>query len=145
MLFQERCRQSARSCSRPRFGFSDSPHYIRIYARWSPYWCGVFPLALFPRLHHGHWDAWLSVAWLAEKWPGRRKFLARCDGIGVWLLGLGSVFSFNILADFSPLGFLSIKGTIFDTLNFVLSLPLIIAVSLKGAFSTCLGFWLLKM
>jgi len=59
-----------------------------------------------------------SVAWLEEKWPGRRKLLARCAGFGVWLLGLGSVFSFNILADYSPLGFLGIEGTFFDILDF---------------------------
>ena len=62
-----------------------------------------------------------SVAWLEEKWPGQRKRLAHFAGIGVWLLGLGSVFSFNILADFNPLGFLGIEGTIFDILDFAVA------------------------
>lgn len=82
-----------------------------------------------------------SVAWLEEKWPGRRKFLARCAGIGVWLLGLGSVFSFNILADFSPLGFLGIEGTIFDILDFsVANVFLPINVLLIAVFTG----WVLK-
>ena len=62
-----------------------------------------------------------SVAWLEERWPGQRKKLARYAGIGIWLLGLGSVFSFNILADYSPLDFLGIEGTIFDTLDFAVA------------------------
>jgi NSS family neurotransmitter:Na+ symporter len=82
-----------------------------------------------------------SVAWLEEKWPGRREFLARCAGIGVWLLGLGSVFSFNILADFSPLGFLGIEGTIFDVLDFsVANVFLPINVLLIAVFTG----WVLK-
>ena len=82
-----------------------------------------------------------SVAWLEEKWPGRREFLARCAGIGVWLLGLGSVFSFNILADFSPLGFLGIEGTIFDILDFsVANVFLPINVLLIAVFTG----WVLK-
>ena len=47
--------------------------------------------------------------------------MAHFAGIGVWLLGLGSVFSFNILADFNPLGFLGIEGTIFDILDFAVA------------------------
>ena len=62
-----------------------------------------------------------SVAWLEERWPGQRKLLARCAGVGVWLLGMGSVFSFNILADYSPLGFFGIEGTVFDTLDFAVA------------------------
>ena len=61
------------------------------------------------------------VAWLEEKWPGRRGILARWAGILIWLLGLGSVFSFNILAEFSPLGFLGIEGTFFFLLDFTVA------------------------
>ena len=62
-----------------------------------------------------------SVAWLEEKWPGRRRIVARCAGILIWLLGLGSVFSFNIFAEASPLGFLGIEGTFFFLLDFTVA------------------------
>ena len=62
-----------------------------------------------------------SVAWLEEKWPGRRKIVARWAGILIWFLGLGSVFSFNIFAEVSPLGFLGIEGTFFFLLDFTVA------------------------
>ena len=61
------------------------------------------------------------VAWLEEKWPGRRRIVARWAGISIWLLGLGSVFSFNIFAEVSPLGFLGIEGTFFFLLDFAVA------------------------
>ena len=61
------------------------------------------------------------VAWLEEKRPGRRKFLARSAGFTIWVLGLGSIFSFNILADVNPLGFLGIEGTFFYLIDFTVA------------------------
>ena len=61
------------------------------------------------------------VAWLEEKMPGRRKFVSRSAGFAIWLLGLGSVFSFNIFADVNPLGFLGIDGTFFYLVDFLVA------------------------
>lgn len=58
------------------------------------------------------------VAWLEEKWPGKRKQLALIAGFAIWTLGLGSVFSFNILADAYPLSFLGIEKNFFDLVDF---------------------------
>jgi NSS family neurotransmitter:Na+ symporter len=69
-----------------------------------------------------------SVAWLVEK--GYRRPLAAA-GVGaiVWLLATGSVLSFNVLRDFTPLSFLpGYEGkNIFEILEYTfanLSLPL---------------------
>ncbi len=61
------------------------------------------------------------VAWLEEKRPGRRKALSRMAGVAIWVLGLGSVFSFNIFADSNPLGFLGIQGTFFFLIDFTVA------------------------
>ena len=61
------------------------------------------------------------VAWLEEKMPGRRKFGSVSAGLVIWLLGLGSVFSFNIFADVNPLGFLGIDGTFFYLVDFLVA------------------------
>jgi NSS family neurotransmitter:Na+ symporter len=58
------------------------------------------------------------VAWLEEKWPGQRKRMAVYAGAAMWIFGLGSVFSFNIWAEFRPLSFLNIQKTIFELMDF---------------------------
>jgi NSS family neurotransmitter:Na+ symporter len=58
------------------------------------------------------------VAWLEEKWPGRRKRLAVIAGTAMWMLGLGSVFSFNIWSGVHPLAFLGIEKTFFELTDF---------------------------
>lgn len=58
------------------------------------------------------------VAWLEEKWPGKRKLMAVYAGTAMWLFGLGSVFSFNIWSDFKPLSFMKIDKTIFELMDF---------------------------
>ncbi len=58
------------------------------------------------------------VAWLEEKWPGKRKRVAVFAGIAVWLLGLGSVFSFSIWSEFRPLAFMNIEKTFFELMDF---------------------------
>jgi NSS family neurotransmitter:Na+ symporter len=61
------------------------------------------------------------VAWLEEKRPGRRKQMAMIAGFVIWVVGLGSVFSFNILADFRPLAFVGIDKTIFGITDFTVA------------------------
>ena len=63
------------------------------------------------------------VAWTAEKLRLGRRNAALVAGAAMWLLGLGSVFSFNLWADFHPLGFIDkFDGrTIYDTLDYVVS------------------------
>ena len=61
------------------------------------------------------------VCWLEERRPGNRRAVAVAAGIAVWLLGLGSVFSFSILAEFRPLGFLGVDSTFFSIADFTVA------------------------
>jgi NSS family neurotransmitter:Na+ symporter len=47
--------------------------------------------------------------------------VSRIAGLAIWVLGLGSVFSFNIFADANPLGFLGIEGTFFYLIDFTVA------------------------
>ena len=63
-----------------------------------------------------------TVAWLVEEKGWSRRWLVSVLGAAVWLLGLGTVVSFNIAADITVLGF-----TFFSLLDFIttnLMLPL---------------------
>lgn len=74
----------------------------------------------------------------------RIKRLTSTIGLGflTWLLGLGSVFSFNILADFHPLGFIPLfeSKTIFDTLEY---LSLSVLVPLSGLAISLFAGWVI--
>jgi NSS family neurotransmitter:Na+ symporter len=61
------------------------------------------------------------VAWLEEKRPGTRRRMAVLAGIAIWIVGLGSVFSFSFMSDFHPLGFLGIDKTYFGITDFVVA------------------------
>lgn len=61
------------------------------------------------------------VAWLEEKRPGRRKQVAMTAGLAVWVLGLGSVFSFSFMADFQPLAFIGIEKNFFGIADFTVA------------------------
>ncbi len=61
------------------------------------------------------------VAWLEERRPGRRKQMAMIAGLAVWVLGLGSVFSFSFMADFQPLGFLGVERNFFGIADFTVA------------------------
>lgn len=63
------------------------------------------------------------VAWTAEKLRVSRGNAALVAGSAMWLLGLGSVFSFNLLSGFHPLGFIDkFAGmTIYDSLDYIVS------------------------
>lgn len=63
------------------------------------------------------------VSWAEEQRGIRRPVAAAIGGIAAWLVGLATVFSFNIWKDVHPLGFLKIfEGkTPFDLIDFAVS------------------------
>lgn len=56
-----------------------------------------------------------ALAYLVEEYNAKRKRVAISLGVICWLLGLGTVFSFNLLSDFYLVGTL----TIFDAVDFM--------------------------
>ena len=56
-----------------------------------------------------------ALAYLVEEYNAKRKRVAISLGVICWLLGLGTVFSFNVLADFHLVGSL----TIFESADFL--------------------------
>jgi NSS family neurotransmitter:Na+ symporter len=75
------------------------------------------------------------VAWLQARGL-RRAAAAAATAAAMWLAGVGSVLSFNVLADWRPLGFLPLLAdkTVFETVDFV-SGNILLPV---GAVLTCL-------
>jgi len=61
------------------------------------------------------------VAWLEERNPGRRRQMAVVAGVAVWVLGLGSVFSFSFMADFQPLAFIGVERNFFGIADFTVA------------------------
>jgi len=63
------------------------------------------------------------VAWTEEKSGLSHSRAAIAAGAVMWLLGLGSVLSFNVLSNFHPLGFLALfEGkTVYDVLDYTMS------------------------
>jgi NSS family neurotransmitter:Na+ symporter len=62
------------------------------------------------------------VSWAQDSRQLRRSTVATLIGLAVWLVGLASVLSFNVLADFKPLPFGPLEGkTLFDLLDFITS------------------------
>jgi NSS family neurotransmitter:Na+ symporter len=61
------------------------------------------------------------VAWLEERYPGRRKQMAVVAWVAVWVLGLGSVFSFSFMADIQPLAFFGIEKNFFGIADFTVA------------------------
>lgn len=63
------------------------------------------------------------VAWTEEKFSISHAKAARLAGFVMWILGLGTVFSFNLLSDFYPLSFIDrLDGkTIYDSLDYVMA------------------------
>ena len=77
-----------------------------------------------------------TVAWLVENKGWSRLVIVSILGLIIWLLGLGTVFSFNIASDATLLG-----HTFFDLLDFVtanLMLPL------GGLFIAVFAGWVMK-
>ncbi len=81
------------------------------------------------------------VAWLEEKYPGKRKMLSIISGFTIWIFALGSVLSFSTIADVKPLEFLGIERNFFGIIDYtVANLLLPIHALLIAAFSG----WVIK-
>ena len=63
------------------------------------------------------------VAWVEEKLSVSHAKAALLGGFAMWLLGLGAVFSFNVLQNFHPLSFIAgfETRTIYDSLDFIMA------------------------
>ncbi|NWN91129.1 sodium-dependent transporter [Marinobacter adhaerens] len=63
------------------------------------------------------------VEWLEEHKGASRVKSAVGGGVAVWLIGIGTVLSFNLWSDIHPLGFISMfeEKTVFDLLDFLVS------------------------
>ena len=61
------------------------------------------------------------VASLEERWPDMRRRMTVFAGVAIWILGLGSVWSFSFMADFKPLAFLGIDRNYFGITDFVVA------------------------
>jgi len=57
-----------------------------------------------------------AVAWIVEKFHKTRAQATIMTGITIWLIGMGSVLSFNVLSDVTFLA-----GTIFDNVDYLTS------------------------
>ena len=80
---------------------------------------GQMPGGAFVLLSFAAWTSAIGliepgVAWLVEHFNRTRKQAAIIVGGAIWLLGFGSVFSFNVLKDAT-----FFKGSIFDNLDFL--------------------------
>lgn len=82
------------------------------------------------------------LCWARENWGTNRAKAAIGSGTVVWLLGLGTVFSFNLLKNFHPLAFVdSFAGqTMFDLQQFVATNVLLV---LGGIFMSLLAGWVM--
>lgn len=76
------------------------------------------------------------VAWTEERFSIGHAQAAISAGVAMWVLGLGTVFSFNLLSDFHPLSFIDrFDGmTIYNSLDFIMANVLLPV----GAFLTSL-------
>ena len=74
------------------------------------------------------------VAWTRDRFDVSHTTAALAAGVAMWALGLGTVFSFNLLAGFHPLSFIGLfaERTIYESLDFIMSNVLLPA----GAFLT---------
>jgi len=77
-----------------------------------------------------------AVAWIVEKLEATRVVAALLVGALVWLLGLGSAFSTNILSDVFIVG----EMTFFDTMDYVTNN---IVLPLGGIFIALFAGWVL--
>ena len=61
------------------------------------------------------------IAWVAEKFSFTRKKATFVSGLVMWLLGISSVLSLNLIKEFQPFGFISLlEGkTIFESLDYI--------------------------
>ena len=80
------------------------------------------------------------VAWLEETTSWRRSRIAAVTGFALWILGLATVFSFNVLADFHPLSFwpAAAEKTLFNLFDYLAST---IIMPLGGVLLALLAGW----
>jgi NSS family neurotransmitter:Na+ symporter len=78
-----------------------------------------------------------AVAWLVETGKFSRISASIVSGITVWLVGLASVFSYNILSNFKPLA----DKNLFDLIDY---LTANIMLPLGGLFIAIFAGWLMK-
>ncbi len=83
------------------------------------------------------------ISYLEETYKGGRKKITIIAGILLWLVGLGTVFSFNIWKDFAPLGMIKLfKGkTIFGLIDYFGSNLL---MPLGGILMAVIAGWLIS-
>jgi NSS family neurotransmitter:Na+ symporter len=83
------------------------------------------------------------VAWAEEHRGWKRKQVSIIVGLAIWLVGLASVFSFNIWAGFTPLEvFPAFQGkTVFDILEY---LTVNIMMPLNGLIIAFFAGWLMS-
>jgi len=76
------------------------------------------------------------VAWTEEKFGMTHSRAAFTAGLAMWVLGIGSALSFNVLSDFHPLDFISVfeDRTIFSSIDFIMANTLLPV----GAFLTAI-------
>jgi neurotransmitter:Na+ symporter, NSS family len=84
----------------------------------------LFGTLFFILLSLAAWSSAISilepvVAWLVETEKFSRLSASLLCGIGVWLLGFVTIFSFNIWAEVYPLGFLGIEKNWFSILEYI--------------------------
>jgi len=76
-----------------------------------------------------------AVAWYVENFHRTRAEAAIVIGVLIWVLGIGSVLSFNVLSDFT-----FYRGTIFDNIDYLTSN---IMLPLGGVFITVFAGWVM--
>ncbi len=74
------------------------------------------------------------TAWMEEKTKLKRKIVVSLLGILIWLIGLGSIFSFNIWSDLELKGFNFLSGLDYLTNNIMLPLGGVFIAFLTGWF-----------
>jgi NSS family neurotransmitter:Na+ symporter len=84
---------------------------------------GFFLLVFFAAFTSGLGMMEPFVSWLEEQNGWNRPRAAIVTGVGVWVLGLAAVFSFNLWKDFTPLDIIpQLEGrTVFSILDYVVS------------------------
>lgn len=100
----------------------------------------IFATIFFVLLAFAAWTSAIglmepAVAWLVERFGRRRSQAAMTVGGLIWLLGFGTVLSFNALSDFR-----FYKGTIFDNVDHLTSN---IMLPLGGVFISCFAAWVM--
>ena len=100
----------------------------------------IFATLFFVLLTFAAWTSAISlmepaVAWLVERYNRSRAEAALMIGLTIWAIGVGTVLSFNVLANFTFL-----RGTIFDNLD---HLTINIMLPLGGVLITFFAGWIM--